>query len=534
MRALLSVYDKTGLVALGTELRALGVDIVSTGGTLQALQDAGLAATSVAELTGAPEVLGGRVKTLHPAVHAALLADQANGDHLAALAEIGTKPFDLLVVNLYPFVQTVSDHAVPIAEAMEQVDIGGVAMIRAAAKNHEQVLVVTDAADYEEVLAALRRRAARDEGGQGGDDLEDPLLGLRLAAKAFALTAAYDSYIAAYLYHGLEEDFPDTLTLPMRKVKDLRYGENPHQNATFYTTVPTTEEIGLRTLATARQLHGRELSFNNLLDIDTAWTAARDFQAAPAVVIVKHTNPCGLACHADLAEAYRRAHSGDPQAAYGGIVGVNRVVDEATAREISAVFYEVVVAPDFTPEALDILTRKRDLRLVAMGERSGPRKGEFSWLPDNKLDFKRVTGGFVAQDLVRSEEADIKMQVVTKRQPTLEEITDLRFAWRAVRHVKSNAIVLAHQLTVVGVGAGQMKRVDSVELAVRHAKDRARNSVLASDAYFPFPDGVQRAIEAGVTAIIQPGGSIRDEESIKVADNHGIAMVLTKIRHFRH
>ena len=532
MRALLSVYDKTGLVALGSELQALGVEIVSTGGTLQALKDAGLAATSVAELTGAPEVLGGRVKTLHPAVHAALLADRSDGDHLAALAEIGTKPFDLLVVNLYPFVQTVSERVVPLAEAMEHVDIGGVAMIRAAAKNHEQVLVATDPADYETVLAALRRQAAGIESRTADED--DPQLGLRLAAKAFALTAAYDSYIAAYLYHALEEDFPDTLTLPMRKVKDLRYGENPHQNATFYTTVPTTEEIGLRTLATARQLHGRELSFNNLLDIDTAWTAARDFGAAPAVVIVKHTNPCGLACHTNLAEAYRRAHSGDPQAAYGGIVGVNRVVDAETAREISAVFYEVVVAPDFTPEALEILARKRDLRLVAMGERSGPRKGEFSWLPDSKLDFKRVTGGFVAQDLVRSEEADIKMQVVTKRQPTLEEITDLRFAWRAVRHVKSNAIVLAHQLMVVGVGAGQMKRVDSVELAVRHAKDRARNSVLASDAYFPFPDGVQRAIEAGVTAIIQPGGSIRDEESVKVADNHGIAMVLTKIRHFRH
>jgi phosphoribosylaminoimidazolecarboxamide formyltransferase/IMP cyclohydrolase len=262
--------------------------------------------------------------------------------------------------------------------------------------------------------------------------------------------------------------------------------------------------------------------------------AARDFQQAPCVVIVKHTNPCGLACHPDLAEAYRRAHSGDPQAAYGGIIGINRVVDEATAREISAVFYEAVVAPDFAPEALEILTRKRDLRLIAMGERSAPRKGEFTWLPDNKLDFKRIAGGFVAQDVSPSDDQDLKMQVVTKRQPTLEEITDLRFAWRAVKHVKSNAIVLAHQLTVVGVGAGQMKRVDSVELAVRHARERARGSVLASDAYFPFPDGVQRAIEAGVTAIIQPGGSIRDDESIKVADNHGIAMVLTRIRHFRH
>jgi phosphoribosylaminoimidazolecarboxamide formyltransferase/IMP cyclohydrolase len=255
---------------------------------------------------------------------------------------------------------------------------------------------------------------------------------------------------------------------------------------------------------------------------------------APCVVIVKHTNPCGLACHTDLTEAYRRAHSGDPQAAYGGIVGINRTVDAATAQAISAVFYEVVVAPDFTDEALEILRRKRDLRLIAMGERSTPRKGEFTWLPDSRLDFKRISGGFVVQDLPRVDDSDLKMQVVTKRQPTLEEITDLRFAWRAVKHVKSNAIVLARQLTVVGVGAGQMKRVDSVELAVRHAKDRARGSILASDAYFPFADGVQRAIEAGVTAIIQPGGSMRDEESIKVADNHGIAMVFTKVRHFRH
>jgi phosphoribosylaminoimidazolecarboxamide formyltransferase/IMP cyclohydrolase len=355
-----------------------------------------------------------------------------------------------------------------------------------------------------------------------------------LAAKAFAYTAAYDAYVAAYLNHQLGEDFPETLSLPMHKLKDLRYGENPHQNAAFYTTVPTTNELSLRTLATAVQLHGRELSFNNLLDIDSAWTAARDFQQAPCVVIVKHTNPCGLACHTDLAEAYKRAHSGDPQAAYGGIVGINRTVDLATAQAISAVFYEAIVAPDFTPEALELLRKKRDLRLIAMGERSTPRKGEFTWLPDSKLDFKRVTGGFVVQDYQATEDPDLKLQVVTKRQPTLEEITDLRFAWRTVKHVKSNAIVLAHQLTVVGVGAGQMKRVDSVELAVRHAKDRARNSVLASDAYFPFADGVQRAIEAGVTAIIQPGGSIRDEESIKVADNHGIAMVFTKVRHFRH
>ena len=530
MRALLSVYDKTGLIELGRELAELGVELFSTGGTLQALRDGGIEARAIEALTGQPEILDGRVKTLHPAVHAGLLADRADPAHLQALQALGAAPVDLLVVNLYPFVRTVSERQVELHEALEQVDIGGVAMIRAAAKNYAQVLVVTDPADYDEVLGELQRRVAT---ASGSESEIDQGLGLRLAARAFGYTAAYDGYIAAYLQHALDDDFPETLTLPMRKVKDLRYGENPHQSAAFYTTVPTTEEIGLRTLATARQLHGQELSFNNLLDIDTAWTAARDFQQAPCVVIVKHTNPCGLACHPDVVEAYRRAHAGDPQAAYGGILGVNREVDGAMAQAMSGVFYEAIVAPGFTPEALDILTRKR-LRLIAMGERSGPRKGEFTWLPDHKLDFKRVSGGFVAQNLVGIQESELKMQVVTKRQPTLEEVTDLRFAWRAVKHVKSNAIVLAHQLSVVGVGAGQMKRVDSVELAVRHAKERARGAVLASDAYFPFADGVQRAIEAGVTAIVQPGGSIRDEESIKVADNHGIAMVFTKVRHFRH
>jgi phosphoribosylaminoimidazolecarboxamide formyltransferase/IMP cyclohydrolase len=531
MRALVSVYDKTGIVALAKELKELGVEIFSTGKTFEALQAGGVPVTTVSGLTGAAEILDGRVKTLHPTIHAGLLANRSDPAHMATLDELGIKPIDLVVVNLYPFVETVSEGPVDPTEAMEQVDIGGVALIRAAAKNHAHVLVATNPSDYDEVLREVQRRAATELGSEAEID---QTLGLRLAAKAFGYTAAYDSYIAAYMSHLLSEDFPDSLSLPMRKVKDLRYGENPHQNAAFYTTVPTTEELSLRTLATAQQLHGRELSFNNLLDIDAAWTAARDFQQAPCVVIVKHTNPCGLACNTDLVEAYRRAHSGDPQAAYGGVVGINRTVDLATAQAISAVFYEAIVAPDFTPDALELLKKKRDLRLIAMGERSVPRKGEFNWLPDARLDFKRVTGGFVVQDRQTTEDPDLKLQVVTKRQPTLEEITDLRFAWRAVKHVKSNAIVLAHQLTIVGVGAGQMKRVDSVELAVRHAKDRARNSVLASDAYFPFADGVQRAIEAGVTAIIQPGGSIRDEESIKVADNHGIAMVFTKVRHFRH
>jgi phosphoribosylaminoimidazolecarboxamide formyltransferase/IMP cyclohydrolase len=328
------------------------------------------------------------------------------------------------------------------------------------------------------------------------------------------------------------------LVLPTRKVRDLRYGENPHQRAAFYTTVPTTEEIGLRTLATARQLHGRELSLNNLLDLDAAWTTVRDFRG-PTCVIIKHTNPCGLASRATLVEAYEAAHSGDPVAAYDGTVAVNGTVDAETAEAISAVSYSVapyqaVVAPEFAPEALDILERRPNLCLIAMGERSSPRKGEFTWLPDHRLDFKRVAGGFAVQHRSVLRDEDIALRVVSKRQPTFAEITDLKFAWKAVKHVKSNAIVLAKQLTVVGVGAGQMKRIDAVDLAIRHAGDRTAGSVLASDAYFPFADGVERAVAAGVTAIIQPGGSIRDDEVIRAADSQGVAMVFTGTRQFKH
>jgi len=526
VRALLSVYDKTGVVDLARELVASGVELYSTGGTLQALTDAGVAAHSISDLSGFPEILDGRVKTLHPAIHAGILADRENEGHLAALREHHLEAIDIVVVNLYPFVETVSAEKVELHTAVEKIDVGGPAMIRAAAKNFAYVLVVTDPADYPAVLEEVRRRMA---GGEG----RDYTLAKRLAAKAFALTSAYDAYIAAYLRSLFGDAFPDNLVLPMRKVQDLRYGENPHQQAAFYTTVPTTETIGLRTLATARQLHGKELSFTNLLDLDAAWTTARDF-VAPCIVVIKHTNPCGLACGADLVETYHRAYAGDPQAAYGGVVGCNRTVDEAVAQEMRSSHFDAIVAPDFTPGALELLTKKRDTRLVAMGERSGPRKGEFGWLPDNKLDFKRITGGFVVQQRNALPEADLQLEVVSKRRPTLDELTDLRFAWRAVKHVKSNAIVLAKGLSVVGVGAGQMKRVDSVELAVRHAKDRAQGSVLASDAYFPFSDGVERALEAGVTAIIQPGGSIRDQQSVDEADRAGAAMVFTGVRHFKH
>ncbi|GAC1434811.1 MAG: bifunctional phosphoribosylaminoimidazolecarboxamide formyltransferase/IMP cyclohydrolase [Chloroflexota bacterium] len=526
MRALLSVYDKEGVVDLARGLAALGVEIFSTGGTLRALTEAGLEARSVSDLSGFPEILDGRVKTLHPAIHAGILADRENEEHLTALRDHDLQMIDLVVVNLYPFVETVSADRVDLPTAVEKIDIGGPTLIRAAAKNFAHVLVVTDPADYPAVLDELRRRAEGAEGRDYG-------LSKRLAAKAFAVTASYDAYVSAYMRSLFGEQFPQALVVPLRKVVDLRYGENPHQQAAFYTTVPTTETIGLRTLASARQLHGKELSFTNLLDLDAAWTTVRDF-VAPCVVVIKHTNPCGLACGSDLVDTYRRAHAGDPQAAYGGILGFNRTVDEAVAEAMRPAHYDAVVAPEFSPEALRLLTAKRDLRLVAMGERSAPRKGEFGWLPDNKLDFKRITGGFVVQHRNALPETDVQMEVVTKRRPTLDEVTDLRFAWRAVKHTKSNAIVLATGLSIVGVGAGQMKRVDSVELAIRHAKDRAQGSVLASDAYFPFADGVERALEAGVTAIIQPGGSIRDQQSIEAADHAGAAMVFTGVRQFKH
>jgi len=526
VRVLISVYDKRNLEQLARGLSDLGAEIVSTGGTYDALRAMGVEVLQVSDVTGFGEILSGRVKTLHPAIHAGILADRSNQAHMQELQTHGITPIDAVVVNLYPFVQTVSLGPVSLEEAVEQIDIGGVALIRAAAKNARDVLVVIDPRDYDSLLEEVRRRASdptedEDEFAQG------------LAAKAFAYTASYDSYIASYLQPRAQVSFPETLVVPMRKVQDLRYGENPHQRGAFYTTVPTTDEIGLRTLATARQLHGKELSFNNLLDLDAAWTTVRDFRG-PTCVVVKHTNPCGLASRATLAEAYEAAHSGDPVAAYGGIVAVNGIVDGTTAEAMSAVFYEAVIAPDFSPEALDILGRKKNLRLIAIGERSGPRKGEFKWLPDNRLDFKRITGGFVVQSTNTLQDEDLDLKVMSKRQPTFAEITDLKFAWKTVKHIKSNGIVLVKQLTIVGVGAGQMKRVDSVDLAVRHAGDRSADAVLASDAYFPFADGVERAIEAGVTAIIQPGGSIRDDESIKAADAHGVAMVFTGIRHFKH
>ena len=517
MRALISVYDKTGVVELARGLHEMGVELVSTGGTEALLRGNGVAVRGVQELTGFPEVLGGRVKTLHPALHAGILAVRDNPAHGEELAHHGFGAIDLVIANLYPFLETVQSGEVNLSTALEQIDIGGNTLLRAAAKNFASVLAVSDPRDYPLVLEALRE--------PGGASRE---LRRSLAAKAFQHCALYDTTVAQYL-RSEGERFPDELTVAMRKVTSLRYGENPHQQAAFYQEVnvlrPLVGVVG------AEQLHGKQLSYNNTFDLDAAWRIVGDF-SAPTVAIVKHGNPAGLACGDDIVETYRRALATDPQAAFGGAVGVNRQVDEALAEEILGVFFEDLIAPSFTEDALAILRRKRDLRVLATGHVPAPRAEGDPEPPG--LDMKRVLGGMLVQTWDALPETKVQREVVTVRQPTLAELTSLIFAWRAVKHVRSNAIVLAKGLSLVGVGAGQMSRVDSVDLACRKAGERASGSVMASDAFFPFPDGIERAAEAGITAVVQPGGSIRDQEVIKAANRHGIAMIFAHQRHFFH
>jgi len=509
-RALISVYDKAGVVEFARGLAGLGAEIYSSGGTQRLLSQAGIPVRSVSDLTGFPEILDGRVKTLHPGVHAGILARRDQPNHLRQLAEHGLQAIDVVAVNLYPFVETVRKPDASLEDALENIDIGGPAMVRAAAKNFPHVIVLVDPADYNDALDALASG-------------ETPLEWRRkLAVKAFQHVAAYDTAISAYL-RGFEDPFPPLITFAARKRLDLRYGENPHQLAAFYRLVDvfSGEPQGI---AGAEQLHGKELSYNNILDADAAWGAACDFEE-PAVAVIKHTNPCGLAVHEDLAEAYRRAYSGDTVSAYGGIVAANRPVTAAMAEAMKGVFYEVVVAPGFEPEALERLRKRRDLRILQAPPLDRGRR---------VLSVRSVEGGFLMQEADRFGDITLETRTVTRRGPTDAEMRDLLFAWRAAKHVKSNAIVLARDRTLVGMGAGQPNRVTSVHLAVRAAGERAPGSVLASDAFFPFADGVRLAAEAGVTAIIQPGGSIRDEESIAAADEAGLAMVFTGVRHFKH
>lgn len=510
MRAIVSVSDKSGVVDFARGLKDLHVEIFSTGGTKKSLEAAGVAVHSISDLTGFPEILDGRVKTLHPAVHGGILARRDLPQHLSELTQNRIEPIDLVVVNLYPFVETVSKAKVSLDEALENIDIGGPAMLRSAAKNFPSVLVVVDPRDYGTVLQKLRQGSVNSEYRR------------RLARKAFQHVALYDTAIAQYLS---EEAFPEDMTIALRKARALRYGENPHQQAAFYLEQNVKQRPD--GLAALEQLGGPEISFNNLLDLDAALSLLADF-SSPTIAIIKHNNPCGLASHDDLAQAYQRALAGDPVAAFGGIVVSNRVLDLPTAREIDKSHYDAIAAPGYVKEALALLARKESLRLIRVPpcDRSAPS--------DRRLDLRQVRGGFLAQTLDSLSEPEFRPRVVTGRQPTDAELSDLLFAWKAVKGIKSNAIVIAKDNALLGMGAGQPSRVVSVELALKRAGDRAGGSVLASDAFFPFTDGPELAIKHGVAAIIQPGGSVRDEEVIQLADKHNVAMVLTGVRHFRH
>ncbi len=516
-RALLSVSDKTGLIDLARGLEALGVELISTGGTRKALADAGLKVRDISDVTGFPEILDGRVKTLHPKVHGGILAIRGNPQHIQTIEQQGIQPIDLVVCNLYPFEATVARPGVLHEEIIENIDIGGPSMVRSAAKNHHDVAVVTDPSQYAGVLDELR--------ASGGLSLATRE---RLAAAAFARTAAYDSAISAYFARRLsaESDWPDVLQLRFEKRSGLRYGENPHQKAAFYVEPNLTASC----VASAEVLHGKELSYNNLLDLDSALGLAREF-AEPAAVIIKHNNPCGAAVAATLEEAFRRAYEGDPLSAFGGVLGFNRELDEATAMQITEPnrFVECVIAPGYSAKAFEVLTTrptwKKNVRILRTGSLDRTTGG---------LDYRRVDGGLLVQSRDRDGDDFANLKVVTKRAPTADELADLKFCWLVCKHVKSNAIVLARGGKVLGVGAGQMSRVDSVHIASRKAGEQSRGSVMASDAFFPFRDNVDAAAKVGVTAIVQPGGSVRDQDSIAACDEHGLAMVFTGIRHFRH
>ena len=507
-RALISVSDKTGVVEFARELTMLDYEIVSTGGTAKALKEAGVAVTGISDVTHFPEILEGRVKTLHPAVHGGILA-KGTAEHMAVLAEHNITPIDLVVVNLYPFQATVAKPGVTLEDAIENIDIGGPTMVRSAAKNHDRVGIVVNPARYDSVIAELKETGALSLATKRS-----------LALEAFQHTAQYDAAISHYLSDAFGADpFSGEIAFGGQKIQELRYGENPHQKAAFYRSgIPASG-----TVANAKQLHGKELSYNNIVDVDAAWQLVNEF-VQPAAVIIKHTNPCGTAIGETLAEAYHRAYEADSVSAFGGIIAVNRPMDKATAEQIVTTFMEAVIAPSFDEESLDILRTKKNLRLLEIGEK----------VPNNDMWIEKVSGGFLVQELDNHVLKAEDVKVVTEKAPMAEQMKELIFAWNIVKHVKSNAIVVTKDGQSLGVGAGQMNRVGSANIAFEQAGEKCKGAVLASDAFFPFRDTIDAAAAAGITAVIQPGGSVRDQESIDACNEHGIAMVFTGVRHFKH
>lgn len=508
-RALISVSNKEGLIGFAKQLVEVGFELVSTGGTSRALKEAGLAVTDIDSVTGFPEILGGRVKTLHPMVHGGLLANLDSDDHVKVLEEHNIIPIELVCVNLYPFQETISKADVKVEEAIENIDIGGPTMLRAAAKNHAHVTVLVDPKDYAKVGEKLRTEGKVDAATRR-----------KLAAKVFRHTASYDALISHYLTDLTEEKFPEKLTLTYELQQNLRYGENPQQQAAFYKE-PLLKK---NSLIAAKQLHGKELSYNNINDTEAALSVVADF-TEPAAVAVKHSNPCGVGVGETIEDAFTKAFAGDPVSIFGGIVALNREVNKATADKLHEIFLEIIIAPSFSEEALAILTAKKNLRLLTLNMDTDESRGN---------QYVSLAGGLLTQteDMICLDESELK--VVTEREPTAEEWRALKFGWRVVKHVKSNAIVVNNSEMTLGVGAGQMNRVGAAEIALRQAENKSDGAVLASDAFFPMDDTVELAAKAGITAIIQPGGSIRDKDSIAKCNEHGITMVFTGIRHFKH
>jgi phosphoribosylaminoimidazolecarboxamide formyltransferase/IMP cyclohydrolase len=509
-RAIISVSDKTGIVDFARELKSMDVEILSTGGTAKALRDAGIIVVEVSEYTGFPEMMEGRLKTLHPKISGGILADRRKEDHMRQIADAAIEPIDLVCVNLYPFAATIAKPDVTLDEAIENIDIGGPAMIRAAAKNFEGVAVVVDSSRYGKIIDEMKS----NDGAIGRDTR------FELCKAAFKHTADYDSTIAQYLAGAAE--FPDVLTYTFTKIMDTRYGENPHQKAAYYRQAGAPDGA----LVNFKQIHGKELSYNNILDMDSAWGLVCEFMEGPSCAIIKHNNPCGCAMGESLADAYRKAYACDTASAYGGIVALNREIDKETAEEMAKIFIEVVIAPAFSEEALDVLTKKANLRLIDTGGVTA--KTYFG------RDVRRVDGGALMQDFDNIEESSEDWRVVSEAAPTEVQWKDMAFAWKVAKHVKSNAIIYVKDGATVGVGAGQMSRVDSTWLGAHKGGDKVKGAVVASDAYFPFRDGLDAAVEAGAGCIVEPGGSIHDDEVIAAANEHGVPLVFTGKRHFRH